>query len=138
MNIRKVVLLLPYDENLNVLFQNRKKILKQYKKDYGFFGGGIEEGETVEQALTREILEELGIDLKTLEKLEFFKKFSFKSKELGKGLELNLFLCKMPPIEKIECKEGEPEIINLSKIINLNISPWDKEMLLEIQKYLLK
>jgi 8-oxo-dGTP pyrophosphatase MutT (NUDIX family) len=138
MKIRKVVLLLPYDENLNVLFQNRKKILKQYKKDYGFFGGGIEKGETIKQALAREILEELGMDINNLKELEFFKKFCFEAKEFGKGLELNLFLCKMPSMKQIICNEGEPEIINLSKIANLNISPWDKEMLLKVQKYLSK
>lgn len=138
MEIRKVALLLPYNENLEILFQKRKKILKQHTKDYGFFGGKIEEGETVEQALAREIMEELEIDIKELEDLEFFKRFDLESKELDIGAELNVFLCKLPKIEKQKCHEGEPIIIKISESFDLNISPWDKQMLTEIQEHLSK
>jgi len=136
MKFRKVALLLPYNEKLEILFQNRKKINKPYTKDYGFFGGQIEEGETPEQALSREMMEELEIKTKDLEELEFFKKFRFEIKELNMGAELFMFLCKMPDLEKIKVNEGEAEVFKLSEIFDLNISPWDKEMLEEIENYL--
>ncbi|MDD5700238.1 MAG: NUDIX hydrolase [Candidatus Nanoarchaeia archaeon] len=136
MDFKKVVLILPYNKNLEILFQNRKKVMKQYTKDYGFFGGKVEEGETIEQALAREIMEELEIDIKELEDLKFFKKFDFKSKELDISAELNVFLCKMPDINKIKCHEGKPIIIKLSEALNLNIGPWDRQILKEIQDYL--
>jgi 8-oxo-dGTP diphosphatase len=136
MKFRKVALLLPYNENLEILFQNRRKVMKQYTKDYGFFGGKIEEGETKEQALAREMMEELEIDVNELENLEFFKRFDLESEELGLKAELNLFLCKLPEIDENKCHEGKPVIIKLSEAFNLNISPWDKQMLTEIQEYL--
>ena len=137
MEIRKVALLLPHNKNLEILFQNRKKILKQHTKDYGFFGGKIEEGETLEQALAREIMEELEINVKELENLEFFKRFDLESKELDIGAELNVFLCKLPEIDKIKCHEGKLLILKLSEALNLNISPWDKQILTEIQEHLI-
>ncbi len=136
MEIRKVALILPHNENLEILFQNRKKIMKQYTKDYGFFGGKIEEGETVEQALAREVMEELEIDIKKLENLEFFKRFDLENKELDIEAELNVFLCKMPDLDNLKCNEGKPRVINLSDALNLNISPWDKQILAEIQEHL--
>ena len=55
MDFRRVALIIPFNENGEILFQNRKTINKKHNRDYGFFGGGLEEGESVEQALAREI-----------------------------------------------------------------------------------
>lgn len=136
MKIRKVALILPYNENLEILFQKKKRIVKTHTSDYGFFGGKIEEGETIEQALAREIMEELELDINDLENLEFFKRFDLESKELGISSESNVFLCKLPEIDKNKCHEGKPIIIKLSEAFNLNASPWSKQMLTEIQEYL--
>lgn len=136
MDIRKVALIIPYNENLEILLQNRKKILKKHTKEYGFFGGKIERGETIVQALAREIMEELEININDLKNLEFFKRFDVRSKELNMGAELNVFLCKMPEVSKIKCNEGKPEVIKLSEAFNLKISPWDRKVLTEFQNYL--
>ena len=136
--MRKVALLLPYNGKLDILFQNRKEINKPYTKDYGFFGGGVESGETTEQALAREIKEELGININELKGLEFFKKYVFKIIELKTIRELNVFLCKMPDMNKLKIGEGKAEIFNIKNAINLNISERDKKILGEIYNYLVK
>jgi 8-oxo-dGTP pyrophosphatase MutT (NUDIX family) len=59
---RAVSLLLPYKkENGEILvyLQRRDKDAKRLPDWFGFFGGGIEEGESPEQALLREVKEEL-------------------------------------------------------------------------------
>ncbi len=70
---KKVVILIFYDKNLNILVQKRKSHSK-VGETYGFFGGGIEEGETSEQALRRELKEELNYNSKIL---EYWGKYSF-------------------------------------------------------------
>ena len=62
---RNVSIILFYDDYGNILLQDRKDIRK-HNEEYGFFGGKIEENETPEEALKREIKEELGIDLEKI------------------------------------------------------------------------
>ena len=100
MKLRHVAILLPYNENFEVLFQNRVN-LKKTTGDYGFFGGHLEEGENVEEALAREIMEEWNFDISNLEDLEFFKEYVFEFPEQDKKRVLSVFLCKMPDINKL-------------------------------------
>ncbi len=71
---RKVVVVLFYDKNLNLLVQKRNSHSK-VGENYGFFGGGIEEGESPEVALRRELAEEL--NYKPVE-LKYWGKYSFR------------------------------------------------------------
>ncbi len=57
-----------------VFLQKREKDRKTLPGYFAFFGGGIEEGESSEQALKREIKEELEFDLKDH---KFLKRYIF-------------------------------------------------------------
>ena len=57
--------------NDGVVFMHRKNVIrnKEYQEYYTFPGGHLEEGETLEEGVIREIKEEFGIDIKVIKKL---------------------------------------------------------------------
>jgi 8-oxo-dGTP diphosphatase len=72
---REVSVLAPYkkkDGQVYVFLQKRSEDAERYPGYFGFFGGGVEENETIEEALLREIKEELDI---VLEKFSHFGKY---------------------------------------------------------------
>lgn len=77
-------------------FMHRKNVIKRkdYQEYYTFPGGGVEEGETLEEAIVREIKEEFGITIKPIRKLYEMESKKFDQKEI-------FFLC-----EYIEGKFG--------------------------------
>ena len=135
MEISDVAIILPYNEKKEVLFQDRKKISK-HGEEYGFFGGHKEGNESAEETLARELKEELGINTKNLEGLEFFKQFDTKIPELNKEVKRAVFLCKMPDLTKLNVEEGKVAIINFKDTFNLKMVPGDSELLKEIYEYL--
>lgn len=60
---------------------------KDYQEYYTFPGGGLEENETLEQGVIREIKEEFGIDVEVVKKLYEINSEKFNQKEY-------FFLCK--------------------------------------------
>ncbi len=63
-----------YDKDLNILVQERGTHSKSGEK-YGFWGGGMKEGETPKQALRRELIEELNYRPK---ELRYWGTYSFR------------------------------------------------------------
>ncbi len=57
--------------NDGFVFMHRKNVIrnKEYQEYYTFPGGHLEEGETLEEGVIREIKEEFGIDVKVIKKL---------------------------------------------------------------------
>ena len=57
--------------NDGVVFMHRKKVIrnKDYQEYYTFPGGHLEEGETLEEGVIREIKEEFGINVKVVRKV---------------------------------------------------------------------
>ncbi|MBN2094484.1 MAG: NUDIX hydrolase [Candidatus Aenigmarchaeota archaeon] len=68
MKVQKIALISFYDEEGRILLQDRRGMSK-YGEEWGFFGGGIEKGETPEEAIVRETKEELDYDLEDIQYL---------------------------------------------------------------------
>ena len=97
--------------NGGVALMHRVGVLKRkdIQEYYTFPGGGLEEGETLEEGTIREIKEEFGIDVKVVKKLYELESQKFNQKEY-------FFLC-----EYIEGKFGTgegPEFSNNPKYID--------------------
>lgn len=92
-------------------FMHRVGVVKRkdYQDYYTFPGGGLEEGETLEEGTIREIKEEFGIDVKVIKKLYEMQSEKFNQKEI-------FFLC-----EYIDGEFGTgdgPEFSNNPKYID--------------------
>ncbi|MFH1246968.1 MAG: NUDIX domain-containing protein, partial [Candidatus Micrarchaeota archaeon] len=76
-----------------------------------FFGGGIEKGETAEQAVKREAMEELQIELKPT----FFKKYIYEPDELvKKRIEVHMFTAPLEwPVEQLKKQQLEGDDLGL-------------------------
>ena len=70
MKVRNVSVLLLY-KNSKFLLQHRSDDSSRLPGYWGFFGGGIDECESPEQAVVREIKEELEYDMKPPRKIDY-------------------------------------------------------------------
>ena len=136
MNSRRVALIIPYNKKFDVILQIRKGFINKLTMDYGFFGGGLEKGETVEQALKREIDEELTIDVNNIKSLKFFKTYHYEVKEIDLAVESNVFLCDLQDVEKMDVKEGKPATFKIDDATRLNMFDMDKRILKEINEFI--
>ena len=75
MRLMQVTALILYDETHRILLQHRTDDAPTFPGHWGFFGGEIERGETPEQAVKREALEELAYALHRPE-LRTIKRFA--------------------------------------------------------------
>jgi 8-oxo-dGTP pyrophosphatase MutT (NUDIX family) len=76
---RKISILLPLKkqgESLEIFFQKRSADAPTLPGYFGFWGGGAEGDETAEQALGREMREELGFDVAG-KNIQFFNHYEF-------------------------------------------------------------
>lgn len=71
---------------------------------YSMIGGGIDEGETIEQALTREALEETGCRLKDVRELGFIKELGIQGKKGDPFAQDNYCF-----IASVDGEKGEPQ-----------------------------
>ncbi|MDP2924984.1 MAG: NYN domain-containing protein [Nanoarchaeota archaeon] len=137
LNLRRVALIVPCNNKFEIILQRRKGFIdKPTDRDYGFFGGGLEEGESVEEALKREVMEELTLDIQEINSLKFFKTYQYESKEKNMMVELNVFLCDIKDVIKMDVKEGKPITLKIETAISSNISEMDKKVLKEIYIYI--
>ncbi len=112
---RKVAIVIFYDNQRNIVFQERGEHSKTGEK-YGFFGGGIEEGESPEQALKRELSEELGY---ILEDLTYWTDNNFKITDDGQYK--NWFIECSVYLSKIDDKLFNAKIVEGKSFIKMNI-----------------
>ncbi len=129
---KEVAVALFYDAKGNILLQDRRQRSK-WGEEYGFFGGKVEEGETAEQAIAREIHEELG-----LSNINFtlFKKYTHKGKESGVKVDRNIYLADLPDVSKLVCNEGKIAVRTFLNSLDLKMITGFNELLQEIYSYL--
>jgi len=116
---RKVSVLIPYcqsDGEVFVFLQKRDKDAKRLPDFFGFFGGGIESGESSEEAMKREAKEELNIDVSDY---KYFNHYEF----YGSILEVFTMLVDKNFSDTVKILEGqygkffrENDVINESKL----------------------
>ncbi len=125
-----------YDDQGRILLQDRHAITET-RAQWGFFGGGIESGETPEQALKREIQEELGFNLEEFEFLNNHKVI------LPDGESYNKIWQFVGPLkiglQEMEQREGRSmKLFTLDEVRNLTMYQTDIDILKPIEEYIVK
>ena len=121
--VETVLCYIEKDHQFLMLYRNKKQNDLNQGKWIGV-GGRIEEGETKEEALLREVKEETGL---LLSNFEFRGTILFKNNDfeeimfLFKGLDFQGDI--------IECDEGELRWIDIDEVMNLNLWEGDKVFL---------
>lgn len=122
---RNVSVIILYDKDKKILLQHRSENAKRMPSYWGFFGGGIEAGETPEQAVKREALEELNYSLSN-PKLIMKQRFLLND---GNN-EKNVFIEEYNSNKKITLNEGQNlKWCDFSELSKLKIIDHDMEVL---------
>jgi 8-oxo-dGTP diphosphatase len=111
-----------------ILLQYRNKDNKWNRDSWSEFGGQIEKDETPEEAIRRELREELGIELTDL---KFFKKYKLQRK---RGIyEQFVFTASLNyPLGSLKKQQKEGKdlaLFDYKKIKNLKMADYTKEIL---------
>jgi 8-oxo-dGTP diphosphatase len=122
----EVALLILYDSKKRFLMQQRTDDAPNDPGVWTFFGGGVEEGESVEEGLARELYEELAYEVKDPKK---FKRV--EDSDLGKEKMWNYFIEEISDKDKFEGDHlrldlGEGQGLawfTLDEIRNLKLAP---------------
>ncbi len=113
-----------------IILENDKKEILLYLRDnkpgipfprhWDLIGGHIEEGETPEEALVREVKEELGIELK---EYQFFKKYECLEGDAYPNIKY-IYTGKINiPFDEITLLEGDrPQFFNYDEIPGVNFA----------------
>ena len=81
---RNVAIVIFYDDKENIIIQKRGEGVSKTGEKYGFFGGGIEKGETPEMTIRRELKEEMGF---VPGNLIFWGVYSYRVRAIDKRFE---------------------------------------------------
>lgn len=120
---RTVLCYIKKENQYLMLHRNKKK--KDINKDkWVGIGGHIEENETIEEALLREVKEETGLTLVSYDKRGYIKFINDDYEE-----EMFLFSSNEFEGEIIDCLEGELSWIDEDEIFNLNLWEGDRYFL---------
>lgn len=125
-----VSILLLYDSDKRVYLQHRSDYKERWAGYWGTFGGSIEEGETISQALEREIQEELAYQVAN--------PILIHTQNLGRDkkyvhVELYDTSQKLIPSKK-ECKDAQ--WVTREEALKLNLIPHEIKVLEEAFRFL--
>lgn len=84
-----------------------QKVLEDKRKVYAFPGGGVEDGDTLEETVIKECLEEVGIEIKNIKSLNLIHRhdvkdgfFTGERAKLFKGLDNNWYIAEFMKTNK--------------------------------------
>ena len=125
--VRDVSVILLFNDVGEVLLQQRALDAKRAPGKWGFFGGGIEEGETERDAVLRECFEETNYKLSNPK---------FLHSECVNGIDtLYIFSEKYDNKQEIVLGEGRDFAwFKINDVEKLDIIPHDKEILLKMKE----
>jgi len=113
---------------LCIVYQEDRVLLGMKKRGFGEgrwngFGGKIQEGESIEEAMRRELNEEVGIIPRSFEKKALFE---FHFRDNSEYLEVHVFYISSFEGEPVETEEMKPQWFSLDEIPFEEMWPDDK------------
>ena len=110
-----------------ILLEDRRRINK-HGEEWSFFGGSMEQRETHEQAMKREIKEEMGFEI---DNYKYFKKYTFiPSNNPNLELTYHMYISQAPNINSLDIHEkGEIGEFYPEEALNLVITDIDKKII---------
>lgn len=122
-------ILLENDNNELLLYLRDNKPGIPFPQHWDLIGGHVEDGETPEEALVREVKEELDIDLK---EYKFFKKFEVFEGDAYPNIKFIYTGRINIPLEEIRLLEGErPQYFRYEEIPHLKFANVLKEIVMD-------
>lgn len=125
-----------YDSKHRLLLEDRRRISK-HGEHWSFFGGHVEKGETIKQALLREIKEELSHHLVNY---TFFRKYDFyvNSKKFGRvNMIYHMYIAKMPDLSKLKPHKGAGmKLFSIKQAMKLRTTQIDKKIFRDVERLL--
>ncbi|MFH1439338.1 MAG: NUDIX domain-containing protein [Candidatus Woesearchaeota archaeon] len=139
---KNIGLMVFYDDTGKILLQKRT-LMSKHGEDWGYFGGRFEKGETPEQAMRREIKEELEFDVKEYSFLGKYKGIAKRIKPPYKIVNViqHVFITKITTneFESMTLHEGDDiQWFSLEKAKKLNMIPLDPKIIDDAEIYIKK
>ncbi|MGV8140828.1 MAG: NUDIX domain-containing protein [Candidatus Woesearchaeota archaeon] len=130
---KTVCTLILYSKDKHVLLQHRDGGAPAFPNQWAFFGGSIEEGETLEDALAREILEELSYKVRNPKFMMTGQMSNIGADgEIYEGAEgpSHIFVEEYDETQELILHEGDGMgWFDFSEIAHLHMVPHDKHFL---------
>ena len=118
---RNIAAIILYSGDGKVLFQHRTDDAPYFPGYWGLFGGGIEKGETPEEAIRREIIEELSYVLKNPLLVNVI------DLDEDPGYKLYVFAEKYDGVQTLQLLEGKDmKWFNAPELEKIKLIPHDK------------
>ncbi|MBI3032165.1 NUDIX hydrolase [Candidatus Woesearchaeota archaeon] len=138
MKTRTIAIIVPYTKEGKVLLQKRHSISK-WGEEWSFWGGGIDPGETKEQAARRELKEELDFDVQNLPYLGGINKIMKHIKDLELWyITYEIFVTPISgDLSQFHVHEGDGlGLFSLSEARHLKMAPIDSQALDVVEAFL--
>ncbi|OGF22900.1 hypothetical protein A2Y83_00845 [Candidatus Falkowbacteria bacterium RBG_13_39_14] len=125
-------IILENDKGGILLYLRDNKSTIPFPHHWDLFGGHVEDGETVEEALVREVKEELDFDL---QEYSFFKKYECNEGDAYPNVKYVYFGKVSKPISELKLKEGEKlQFFSKEEIPNIKFANILKDIVMDYIK----